>query len=677
MTAFSDLNLVGPLMRALEKQGYETPTPIQASAIPHLLDGRDLMGIAQTGGGKTAAFVLPLLQSLQHDRVRPQPNSPSAVILAPTRELAGQIGKAIQGFSNGMKLFHTVVYGGAPYGPQLQQLKRGVDILVATPGRLMDHMDRGTVKLGNVQTFILDEADRMLDMGFIEDVQKISADLPEKHQTVMFSATMSSAIKRLSSQLLDDPEYVEAPRETVVASTIDHSVCMVGREHKKDLLMHLLAQEDKKKVIVFVRTKMTTESIAKDIEDQIEGAKASAIHGDRPQRARERTLRSFTQGRFDILVATDVAARGIDVSGITHVINYDLPMEAENYVHRVGRTGRAGASGVAISICEPRERNLLRNVENVIKTQVRVDMDHPFPAPEPKKGAKGKKKPFGKGKPTFGRNKSRSDDRPYAKRDGQSSDRPHWKKDGRSDEHAPWKKEGRSDDRSFAKRDGQSSDRPHWKKEGQSSDRPHWKKDGPSNDRSFAKREGQSSDRPHWKKEGQSSDRPHWKKEGPSNDRSFAKREGQSSDRPHWKKEGPSNDRSFAKREGQSSDRPHWKKEGQSSDRPHWKKEGQSSDRPHWKKDGPSGDRKFADSDKAYRNRDGQSDGRTYTKRDGSSSDKPSWKKDENSGERNFGKRDTYSDKSGNAPLKLKKKKTVNKSKGKPLSQRPKYQKAS
>ena len=405
MTNFSDLSLDEPLLRALEKQGYETPTPIQASAIPQLLDGKDLMGIAQTGGGKTAAFVLPLLQALTQDRKRPKAHTPSAIIIAPTRELASQIGKAIQVFSRDIKIFHTVVYGGAPYGPQMQDLQRGVDILVATPGRLMDHMRRGTVKLDNVQTFVLDEADRMLDMGFVEDVQEIASKMPADHQTVMFSATMSSQIKRLSKTLLNKPVFVEAPRETAVAETIDHSVLMVSRDHKKDLLMHLLGQSDKTKVIVFVRTKASTETLVEDIHNTIEGLKANCIHGDKPQRARERTLRSFKNDRISVLVATDVAARGIDVSGITHVINYDLPMEAENYVHRVGRTGRAGASGIAISICEPRERNLLRAIEQMIEQKVPVDNDHPFPAPvykDKRTSGKPKGRPFSKTKkPTF------------------------------------------------------------------------------------------------------------------------------------------------------------------------------------------------------------------------------------------------------------------------------------
>ncbi|WP_025899548.1 DEAD/DEAH box helicase [Sneathiella glossodoripedis] len=433
MTTFSDLSLVGPLLRALEKQGFDTPTPIQGSAIPHLLEGRDLMGIAQTGGGKTAAFVLPLLQNLQHDRKRPKPNKPTAVILAPTRELASQIGKAIQIFTRGIKLFHTVVYGGAPYGPQLKQLKAGVDILVATPGRLMDHMDRGTVDLSNVQTFILDEADRMLDMGFVEDVQKISATLPEEHQTVMFSATMSPAIKRLSQSLLVDPEFVEAPRESVVANTIDHSVLMVERTHKKDLLMHLIGLEETEKVIVFVRTKATAETLTEEIEDTVEGVRTAAIHGDKQQRARERTLRSFKNDRFTVLVATDVAARGIDVSGITHVINYDLPMEAENYVHRVGRTGRAGASGTAISICEPRERNLLRNIEQLIKVQVRVDNDHPFPVPKEKpKKSKPKGRPFSKTKkPGFKGKSSAAKRRKNTEFNGRPEDHPRFEGKGR------------------------------------------------------------------------------------------------------------------------------------------------------------------------------------------------------------------------------------------------------
>ncbi|MCF8467323.1 MAG: DEAD/DEAH box helicase [Sneathiella sp.] len=384
MTEFTELNLVGPLLRAIEKQGFTAPTEIQSHAIPALLDGADLMGVAETGGGKTAAFVLPLLQRLQHERRKPKPNRPTAVILAPTRELASQIGLCIQVFTRGIKLFHTVVYGGAPYGPQLQQLSRGVDILVATPGRLMDHMKRGTVQLDNVETLILDEADRMLDMGFIDDVNFIVEKMPENHQTVMFSATMSAAIKKMSQKLLKDPQFVEAKRDNAVASSIDHSVLMVRGNDKKDLLMHLLAKGDKERVLVFVRTKATCDTLAEEIENQVEGIKTAAIHGDLHQRARERTLRSFKNGRFSVLVATDVAARGIDVNGITHVINYDLPMEPENYIHRVGRTGRAGATGIAISICEPRERNLLRNVEQVIKQKVRIDEDHPFPAPAAK-----------------------------------------------------------------------------------------------------------------------------------------------------------------------------------------------------------------------------------------------------------------------------------------------------
>ncbi len=398
MTEFTELNLVGPLLRAIEKQGFTEPTAIQKRAIPALLDGRDLMGIAETGGGKTAAFVLPLLQRLQHERRKPKPNRPTAVILAPTRELAHQIGLCIRVFTRGVKLFHTVVYGGAPYGPQIQQLTRGVDILVATPGRLLDHMKRGTVQLDNVETFILDEADRMLDMGFIEDVTFISEKLPEDHQTVLFSATMSPAIRKLSEKLLREPEYVEVKQKTAVAEGVDHSVLMVAGQHKKDLLMHLLAEGEKERVIVFVRTKATADSLKDEIEAEVETVKAAAIHGDMPQRVRERTLRSFRNGRFSVLVATDVAARGIDVSGVTHVINYDLPMEAENYIHRVGRTGRAGATGIAMSICEPRERNLLRNIEQILKQKVRIDENHPFPAPQPKPGAK-KHRPGGRRHP--------------------------------------------------------------------------------------------------------------------------------------------------------------------------------------------------------------------------------------------------------------------------------------
>lgn len=388
MTMFSELDLVGPLLRAVEKQNFETPTPIQASAIPPLLEGQDVMGIAQTGGGKTAAFVLPLLQKLSQTHGRPKKNKPRALILAPTRELAGQIGKCIKDFSQGVKVFHTVIYGGAPYGPQLQALARGVDILVATPGRLLDHVARKTVILDDCNIFVLDEADRMLDLGFIDDVSKIAGLLPQNHQTVMFSATMSRDIKKLCDKILNEPVYVEAPRETMVASGIDHRVLMVGYKDKKTLLMHLLKTEAIEKALIFTRTKATADDLAKEIEEQ--DLRASALHGDHPQRTRERTLRAFRNDRFKILVATDVAARGIDVTGISHVFNFDLPMEPENYIHRVGRTGRAGASGIAISLCEARERNLLHNIERVIKLRVRVDDDHPYPLIE-----KSKKKKFG------------------------------------------------------------------------------------------------------------------------------------------------------------------------------------------------------------------------------------------------------------------------------------------
>lgn len=376
MTQFDELGLALPLLKSIEKQGFTNPTPIQQQTIPALMQGRDLMGIAPTGGGKTAAFGLPLLHKLLDAPYKPGANMAKALILAPTRELAQQIGKCIFDFSKGSKLTHLVIAGGLPYGPQIQKLRRGVDVLIATPGRLMDHLEQGNISFEDTSTFILDEADRMLDMGFVRDVQKIAAMLPLEHQTVLFSATMNGKINKLASELLKNPQRVEIERESTVAETIDHKMMTVKQTDKRSLLLELLRGEDVGKALVFTRTKRGADRLAKILTR--EDIETDAIHGDKRQKVREKILRNFRSGRISVLIATDLAARGIDVDGVTHVFNFDLPMEAENYVHRVGRTGRAGNLGNAVSFCDPQELELLRDIERMIGLAIEVIEDQPF-----------------------------------------------------------------------------------------------------------------------------------------------------------------------------------------------------------------------------------------------------------------------------------------------------------
>ncbi|MCC9620946.1 DEAD/DEAH box helicase [Thalassospira sp. MA62] len=379
MTNFEGLNLIEPLLRNVEAAGFTAPTEIQAATIPALLEGKDLMGISHTGGGKTAAFCLPLLQHLAENPKRPKSGQPRAVILAPTRELATQIGQCLRDFKKGIRLFSSVVFGGSPMGPQIQELRRGVDILVATPGRLLDHMSRNTVRFDDVEVFILDEADRMLDMGFSEDVLTVAELLPNNHQTVMFSATMPTEVKHLTDRLLNDPVKVETAPQASVTERVTQRGMFVKRHDKTSLLVQLLKRDESERVLVFTKTKADADELSFQLRD--EGVDSDAIHGDKQQRIRQKILRNFRNGRFPVLIATDVAARGIDVPGITHVINYDLPQDPESYVHRIGRTGRGGADGIAISFCEPRDIRMLRNIERVIKQDVDIDEDHEFHSP--------------------------------------------------------------------------------------------------------------------------------------------------------------------------------------------------------------------------------------------------------------------------------------------------------
>ena len=387
MTNFEGLKLIEPLLRNVEASGFTAPTEIQAATIPALLEGHDLMGISHTGGGKTAAFCLPLLQRLAENPQRPKPGQPRAVILAPTRELATQIGQCLRDFKKGIRLFSSVVFGGSPMGPQIQELRRGVDILVATPGRLLDHMSRNTIRFDDVEVFILDEADRMLDMGFSEDVLTVAQQLPHKHQTVMFSATMPAEVKHLTDRLLRDPVKVETSPQASVTERVTQIGMFVKRHDKTKLLVQILKRDDTERVLVFTKTKADADELSFQLRD--EGIDSDAIHGDKQQRIRQKILRNFRNGQFPVLIATDVAARGIDVPGITHVVNYDLPQDADSYVHRIGRTGRGSAEGIAIAFCEPRDIRLLRNIERLIKQDIAIDENHEFHAAPPARSAGG------------------------------------------------------------------------------------------------------------------------------------------------------------------------------------------------------------------------------------------------------------------------------------------------
>jgi ATP-dependent RNA helicase DeaD len=357
MPTFDDLDLDTRLLRVLSEIGYESPSPIQAETIPPLLAGRDVMGLAQTGTGKTAAFALPILSTLDI-----QASSPQALVLAPTRELAIQVSEAFQRYATHLPGFHVLpVYGGQSYGPQLAGLKRGAHVVVGTPGRLIDHLDRGSLDLGGLQCLVLDEADEMLRMGFIEDVERILQSVPDNRQVALFSATMPPAIRSISQSYLRDPVEIAVRAKTTTATNINQRYVPVRGVNKLDALTRILEVEQFDSMIVFVRTKQLTEELAEKL--QARGFSAGAINGDIAQAQRERTIGHLREGRLDILVATDVAARGLDVDRISHVLNYDIPHDNESYVHRIGRTGRAGRSGEAILFVSPRERHMLRSIE--------------------------------------------------------------------------------------------------------------------------------------------------------------------------------------------------------------------------------------------------------------------------------------------------------------------------
>ncbi|PWN02458.1 ATP-dependent RNA helicase [Nocardioides silvaticus] len=361
VTDFADLGLGSKVLKALSEVGYEEPSAIQAQTIPHLLEGRDVMGLAQTGTGKTAAFALPIL-----DRLDISQKSPQALVLAPTRELALQVCEAFEKYAATTRGVHVLpVYGGQGYGVQLSALRRGVHIVVGTPGRIMDHLDKGTLDLTELKYLVLDEADEMLNMGFAEDVETILADTPDTKQVALFSATMPKQIRALSKKYLKDPVEISIERKTRTAENIKQRYLICSYPQKVDALTRILEVENFEGMIVFVRTKNETETLAEKLRAR--GFGAAAINGDVPQAVRERTVNQLKDGKLDILVATDVAARGLDVERITHVVNYDIPTDTESYVHRIGRTGRAGRSGDAISFVTPRERYLLKHIEKATR----------------------------------------------------------------------------------------------------------------------------------------------------------------------------------------------------------------------------------------------------------------------------------------------------------------------
>ena len=370
---FKELDLIEPILKALEQTGYTTPTPIQEQAIPVLLKGKDLLGCAQTGTGKTAAFAIPIIQRLYQSDSK---KGIKALILTPTRELAIQIGESFDAYARYTRVKHTVIFGGVPPKPQIDALKRGVQVLIATPGRLLDLQAQGYISLKGLDYFVLDEADRMLDMGFIHDIKRVLKLIPDKRQTLFFSATMPPEIEKLANSILTSPEKVEVTPVSSTVDTIQQSVYFVEKNEKKDLLLYLLKDKSIESVLIFTRTKYGADKLAKILNKN--SVVAEAIHGNKSQNARQRALNNFKDRSTRVLIATDIAARGIDVNLLSHVINYELPNISETYVHRIGRTGRAGHDGVAISFCESEELAYLKDIQKLIGLEIPVVKEHPF-----------------------------------------------------------------------------------------------------------------------------------------------------------------------------------------------------------------------------------------------------------------------------------------------------------
>lgn len=375
---FQELQLIEPIQKALKTQGYTHPTPIQAQAIPQLLQRKDLLGCAQTGTGKTAAFAIPILQLLHQQGPQPKGSRKiKALIVTPTRELAIQIDESFEDYGKNLHLNHTVIFGGVGQKAQTDALHKGVDILIATPGRLLDLMNQRFISLRDISFFVLDEADRMLDMGFIHDVNKIISALPQKRQSLFFSATMPPAITKLANTILNNPVRVEVTPVSSTADTINQFLYFVDKNKKNDLLLHVLENKEIETALVFTRTKHGADKVVKVLAKQ--GIKAAAIHGNKSQNARQNALSDFKAQKIRVLVATDIAARGIDIDELAYVINFEIPNISETYVHRIGRTGRAGANGTALSFCDAEEKEYLKDIEKLIGKNIPVIKDHPFP----------------------------------------------------------------------------------------------------------------------------------------------------------------------------------------------------------------------------------------------------------------------------------------------------------
>lgn len=375
---FEQLELIAPIQKALKHENYTAPTPIQQRAIPHLLDGKDILASAQTGTGKTAAFSIPILQKLAEDPGHSKGKRPlRALILTPTRELALQIGESLKAYGRFTSIKSTVIFGGVNQQRQTDALQKGVDILVATPGRLLDLMNQGYIRLEHIQHFVLDEADRMLDMGFIHDIRKVLAHLPKQRQSLFFSATLPDPIVSLSRSILSDPVKVSVDPVSSTAETIQQYLYKTNKSSKNELLLHILQDADMDQVLLFSRTKHGADRICRTLNKK--RIRAAAIHGNKSQNQRQKALRDFKEGNVRVLVATDIASRGIDIDQLRYVVNFDIPNEPETYVHRIGRSGRAGEEGISISLCEPEENTYIRSIEKLINQEIEQVEDHPYP----------------------------------------------------------------------------------------------------------------------------------------------------------------------------------------------------------------------------------------------------------------------------------------------------------
>ncbi len=374
---FEHLGIIDPILEALEDKGYVTPTPIQGEAIPAVLAGQDILGCAQTGTGKTAAFAIPAIQHIHRGIEEGERRCIRALIITPTRELAIQIDENIRTYAKNTQVKHTVIFGGVKQHAQVRKLQNGVDILVATPGRLLDLINQGYIDLGSIEVFVLDEADRMLDMGFINDIRKLLKLLPRQRQSLFFSATMPDNIVKLSRDILRNPKKIEVTPVSSTADTLEQAIYYTNKSTKRNLLVHVLKNPEIDQVLVFSRTKHGADKIVRFLKQK--HIAAAAIHGDKAQNQRQKVLKQFKEGKLRVLVATDIASRGIDINQLEHVINFDIPNEAETYVHRIGRSGRAGKSGYAISISEPEENAYVRDIEKLIGKKIPVIQDNPFP----------------------------------------------------------------------------------------------------------------------------------------------------------------------------------------------------------------------------------------------------------------------------------------------------------